>query len=146
MTEEMKQEEVVVAQPTIVAEKKVSTLDDIKRLPQDRIANAQPFTLPGTNITVMLAKCSGTAKFVLNAQQLQRFRQEDEGNKDESKWLEMMSRTVVKSCVVDPVLDDEAVTALAEGECDAFEALVRKCMELSADEGISETSVLENFG
>ena len=139
-------DESVVQEPTVEAvieEMKVASLEQLKELPAIRKAGAVPFTIPGTDLTVMLAKCTGTTKYMMSVQQVQLAQAEDED--DRLKWLRAQNNALIKSCVVDPVLDDESIEALNEFNGDAVEALVARCVELSSDGRIKAQELLESF-
>ena len=147
MTTEHDGQEVCQEQPTVesvVAEMKVASLEDLKTLPEIRKASAVPFQIPGTPFTVMLAKCSGITKYVMNVQQMLMVQTDDADER--LKYLTAMNNAIIKSCVIQPVLDEDAIQAINEYDGSALEMLLAKCVELSSDGKIKQTDMLENFG
>jgi len=127
----------------VVAEMRAASLEDLKNLPVLRKAQAEDFEVPGTGLTVKLAKCTGNTKYVMSVQQMQMVQTEDEDER--GKMVKAMNNAIIKSCCVEPVLDDEAIEALNEFNADAVEALVARCVELSSGGTIKSTDLLESF-
>jgi len=136
----------VVAEPTVeevVQEMRVASLEDIKSLPEMRKAHAVPFDIPDTPFRVMIAPCTAVAQYGAIVSQLKLLRTEDD---DERKTqIQAAGNALVKNCVVEPVLDDEALEAINNYNGYALTALLQKCREVSKLGEEGETDVVEAF-
>ena len=136
-TQEQNEQEAVVAETTevTVAEvreaQKIATLEQFKQLPEVRLKQAVPFTIPDSDVTVLIAKCDATTKYMMTIQQLKASSTEDEDER--IAFLKAMNNGFIKSCVVEPKLDDEAIEALQQFTSVGFEALLSKCAEISGN-------------
>lgn len=140
------EQEVVVQQPTVegvVRELRVASLDELKAIREVRKANAQPFTIPGTDITVMIAPCTATDSYKAQIAQLKAIK--IESDEERVGFLQATASALIKSCVVDPVLDDEALAALNDFDATAIGALFDKCQQMSQLGDVGETGLMESF-
>lgn len=115
----------------VLEAQKIATLEQFKKLPEVRLAQAVPFTIPDSDITVLLAKCDATTKYMMTIQQLKASGTEDEDER--IAFLKAMNNGFIKSCVVEPKLDDEAIEALQQFTSSGFEALLGKCAEITGN-------------
>lgn len=139
-------EETVAQEPTaedVVKEMVVASLADIKGLPDERLKQAVPFTIPGTKLTVMVAPCDALTQYDAVITQMKMLGTEDEAEK--RKQLEILGNSMLKACVVDPKLDDGAIDALNQYVGGAVTALLGKCRELSNIDNALNTVGSEAF-
>lgn len=150
MTDETMSEN-VVAQPTeyevveeAVKEIRTASLEDLKNLPEIRKANGTPFTIPGTNLTVKIAPCTMLDSYKAGVAALQSNKLED-GTPEKLEHQQIQTRATLKACVVDPVLDDEAIDALERYSANGLIELLFECQRISAIGDVQDTDVSESF-
>lgn len=103
-----------------------ASIDDIKQIGAKRIANAVPFPLPTLGMKVMVAPCDSRT---YNAMMSAMFSAGDEI--DPGAMSERTTIIVLKACVVEPKLDDEAVQALLDGAGADIMPLLAFCRKIS---------------
>lgn len=139
----------VVPEPTteqiteVVKEMKVASLSQLKELPAIRVAKAVPFVIPGTELTVMLAPCDGVTQYSNSIKQMKLLSSEDVD--EQEAMMRAIGNAIVKSCVVEPKLDDDALQALNEYNGTALTALMEKCKEISDLADMANTVATETF-
>lgn len=146
MTDETMSEN-VVAEPTVddvVKELRTASLEDLKRLPEIRKANAVPFKLPGTDLQVKIAPCTMLDSYKSGVAALQSAKLDD-GSPEKLEHQQIQARAMLKACVVEPVLDDEAIEALEGYSANGLAALLFECQRISALGGVLDTDVAEDF-
>jgi len=114
-----------------------ATLDDVKSWPQKRLDEAEVFEVPGTGKKFLIAKADMATAYHAVSVQLHGM------TDDQSDWVEKINTVLLKSCVVKPKLDDEAIEALNNSDVRMVQAVIEKCREVS---GLDEdTEGVENF-
>ena len=143
---------VVPEQPTVdaVVQNKRASLDDIKALPDVRKSKAVPFVIPGTGLEVLVAPCSQSARYKSMMRALSAIKESTDKNPgaDDNQRVEIieaMASSMIKACVVEPALDDEAIAALNEFNASGVTALLEKCREVSGMDTSDDTKAVESF-
>jgi len=114
-----------------------ATVEEIKTWRQKRIDDAEPFEVPGTGKYFLIASADTAAMYKSIVAELEGM------TESRTDWFEAVNDTLLKTCVVKPVLDDEAIAALKASDGQMVLAIVTKCREAS---GLSEGTVgAENF-
>ena len=129
-----------------IKESRRASLEDIKALPGMRKALAVPFVIPGTDLEVLLAPSSQTDRYksMIGAMAII---QASDGN-DEGQRVQMiegMANSLIKSCVIEPLLDDESIAALNEFSATGVTALLVKCREICGMDTADDSQAVENF-
>ena len=141
-TEELKEEVL----EEVIETKRRASVEDIKNLPCVRKAKAEAFVIPGTELEVLVAPSSQSDRYKAMISSLAAIKASDD--KDESqkvKIIENMANSLLKACVVEPELDDEAIAALNEFSADGVTALLSKCRQVSGMDTADDSQAMENF-
>lgn len=140
-TEEMKEE---VMQEVIEAKR--ASLDDIKNLPCVRKAKAEAFVIPGTELEVLVVPSSQSERYKAMISSLAAIKASDDKDEGQKvKIIENMANSLLKACVVEPELDDDAIAALNEFSADGVTALLSKCRQVSGMDTADDSQAMENF-
>lgn len=131
------------AEREVIEQMSVASLEQLKSLPVMRKASAVPFEIPGTGLVVKIAPCTATEAFTASVHQLRAIASES----DEERFSirQIMARSLVKSCVVEPELDDEALDAIDNYDVRGLTALLQKCHEVSGMDDVMVTDQAESF-
>lgn len=147
MSDESKQEAVVQdtteVEREVIEQMAVASLEQLKSLPIIRKQKAVPFEIPGTGMVVKIAPTTASAEFKASVQQLRAITVENDEEKEAIR--QVIARGLLKACVVEPELDDEALDALQDYNASALTALLNRCHEISHLENVSDTTVAESF-
>lgn len=122
---------------------KRASAEDILALPALRIAQAKPFVIPGTGLEVMVAACSGTDAYRHTVAGLCAVKAE--GDEKKVAAMKVVGNAIIKSCVVDPELTDEAIQALNEYSANGLGALLEFCKTISGLGDLYRTADFEDF-
>jgi len=131
--------QIVTEKPTQedLSEEMYATVDEIKAWRQKRIDDAKPFEVPGTGKYFLIASADTASMYRAIVAELEGM------TENRADWFEAVNDTLLKTCVVKPVLDDEAIAALKASDGQMVLAIVTKCRQVS---GLEEGTVgAENF-
>lgn len=134
-----KKTKIVTEKPTqeSLSEELYATVDEIKSWKQKRIDNAEPFEVPGTGKYFLIASADTASMYRAIVAELEGM------TENRADWFEAVNDTLLKTCVVKPTLDDDAIAALKASDGQMVLAIVTKCRQLS---GLEEGTVgAENF-
>lgn len=139
----------VVPEPTteqiteVIKQQQVASLAQLKLLPQIRKANAVPFQIPGTEFVVKIAPCTVTDAYKAIVSELKTVDIEDDEERIAN--LRTSANALIKACVVEPELDDEAVNAINDFNANALGDLITECKKISGLDKPMSTTVSEAF-
>lgn len=134
----------------VIVQSRRASLEDIKGLPGMRKAQAVPFVIPGTDLEVLLAPSSQTQRYkgmIVALAAIKQSTDADDKQDDNQRVeiIEAMANSLLKSCVLEPPLDDEAIAALNEYNSTGVTALLEECRKISGMDSTDDTKVVENF-
>jgi len=127
----------------VVREYRRASLKDILQLPALRRTQAIPYVIPGTDLEVLIAPASYTDVYKASVSTIKASKIED--TNEQLDALEANAIGLLKACILEPEMTDEAIEALRNYSQFGFSALVKACREISGIAGVSEADNLEGF-